>query len=286
MRIYILGGSGMIGSALIKHFSIEHTVLAPTHRAVNIQDFHALNESITQFKPDAVINLVALCDMEKCETFPAVALQLHALGSANAALCAEHAGATYVYLSSACVFDGQDPAYDAVSLPRPISTYGKTKLMGENIARSLRDHIVLRTEWCFGGGPVDDTKFIGKIYRQIAAGHKIISAVEDKFGSLSYLPDLAVALDCILSSGRRGIFHVCCNGSASRFEIAQEFVRLLGVSVAVQRVNSSFFEREYHAPRPKSEVLLNSRIEGFTPRHWKEALAVYAKEFRGRDGRD
>jgi dTDP-4-dehydrorhamnose reductase len=276
----------MIGHALVKHFSLEHTVLAPTHRAVNIQDFHALNESITQFKPDVVINLVALCDMEKCETFPATALQLHALGAANAALAADHVGATYVYLSSACVFDGQDPVYSAMSLPRPISTYGKTKLMGENIARSVQKHIILRTEWCFGGGPNTDTKFIGKIYKQIARGSKVIYAVGDKFGSLSYLPDLAVALDCILKSGQLGIFHVCCEGSASRFEIAKEFVRLLGVEVAVQEVGSSFFERDYHAPRPVSEVLWNSKIEGFTPRSWQDALAVYAKEFRRGDGRD
>ena len=283
MRIYILGGSGMLGTALIKHFSLDHTVFAPSHRAVNIQDFHALNESITQFQPDVVINLVALCDMEKCETFPATALQLHTLGAANAALIADHVGATYVYLSSACVFDGQDPVYASVSLPRPISTYGKTKLMGENIARSVRKHVVLRTEWCFGGGPVDDTKFIGKIYRQIAAGHKVISAVGDKFGSLSYLPDLAVALDCIITSQRRGIFHVCCTGSASRFEIAKEFVRLLGAEVEVQKVSSAFFEREYHAPRPASEVLMNSEIDGFTPRSWQDALAAYAKEFRRGD---
>jgi dTDP-4-dehydrorhamnose reductase len=280
MRIYILGGSGMVGTALIKHFSSAHEVFAPSHKAVDILDFVALNESINIFKPDVVINLVALCDMEQCEVYPARALQLHALGSANAALAADRIGATYVYVSSACVFDGESDSYSSLALPRPISTYGKSKAMGEQVARTVRNHIVLRTEWCFGGGPVDDTKFIGKIYRQIAAGHKIISAVGDKFGSLSYLPDFAVALDCLITSGRRGIFHVCCRGVATRFEIAQEFVRLLGVKVGVQKVDSSFFEREYHAPRPKGEVLVNDDIDGFTPRNWKEALAVYAKEFR------
>lgn len=281
MRIYILGGSGMIGTAFIKHFSATHTVYAPASTTVDICNIPVLNESIGNFQPDVVINLAALCDMEACEANPARALQLHAHGSANAALVSDRVGATYVYLSSACVFDGESESYDTLSPTRPISTYGKTKLIGENAARSIIKHIVLRTEWCFGGGRHDDKKFVGKIYKQIDAGAKSISAVNDKFGSLSYLPDLALALEKLLERGDFGTFHVSCEGSASRYEIAQEFVKLLGADVRVDSVDSSYFEHFaiYTAPRPTNEVLINSEIAGFKPRHWKLALAEYAKEF-------
>lgn len=281
MRLYIIGGSGMIGTAFIKHFSANHTVYAPSTKLVDICNFLALNESVGNFQPDVVINLAALCDMEACEMNPVMALQLHAHGSANAALVAERVGATYVYLSSACVFDGESESYDTFSPTRPISTYGKTKLLGENAARSFIKHVVLRTEWCFGGGRHDDKKFIGKIYKQIDAGAKAIAAVNDKFGSLSYLPDLALALEKILEHGDFGTFHVSCEGSANRYEIAQEFVRLLGADVHVESVDSKYFEHFaiFTAPRPKYEILENSTIAGFTPRHWKVALAEYAKEF-------
>jgi dTDP-4-dehydrorhamnose reductase len=286
MRIYIIGGSGMIGHAFIKYFSANHTVYAPSHKEVDVTMYVDVRESIKNFAPDVVINLAALCDMEACELNPDRALKIHAHGSATAALAAERSNATYVYLSSACVFDGEDPAYSPVSLPRPISIYGKTKLMGENIARSVAKHVVLRTEWCFGGGPENDKKFIGKIYRQIQTGAKLISAVTDKCGSLSYLPDLAFALEKILEQGRFGTFHVACSGSANRYEIAAEFVRLIGANVKVEGVDSSYFTHFaiYDAPRPTSEILIPTRIEGFMPRDWREALAEYAREFQLSEG--
>jgi dTDP-4-dehydrorhamnose reductase len=279
MNILILGGSGMIGTAFRKHLRKNHTVYAPSHAEVDITKYCEVREVVKNFAPDVVINLAALCDMEACELNPQKALAIHAHGSANAALAAERSNATYVYLSSACVFDGEDPAYSPVSLPRPISIYGKTKLMGENIARSVAKHVVLRTEWCFGGGPENDKKFLGKIYSQILAGNKVY-AVNDKYGSLSYLPDLAFALERILEQGLFGTFHVCNTGSATRQLIAEEFVRLLGKGEVIG-VDSSYFEHFaiYTAPRPKYEILFNSWIPGFTPRHWRDALAEYTKEF-------
>ena len=284
MRIYILGGSGMLGHAFIKHLSCKHLLCAPGTGQVpriDVENLSALWYDIAMFEPDVIINLTAVCDMEKCEQYPDLALRTHAWGSANAALVADRVGATYVYLSSACVFDGNSERYSVSSLPLPISVYGKTKLMGEQIARSIPRHIVIRTEWCFGGGPEHDTKFIGKIYRQILSGKKEISAVGDKYGSLSYLPDLVRAFEKILEQGTFGTFHISCSGSATRYEIAKEFVRLLGADVSVQSVDSSFFAKEYSAPRPVWEVLDNSTVYGFCPRHWTTALAEYSKEFLG-----
>ena len=282
MRIYILGGSGMVGSEVVKHFRDQgHTLAVPgvTSYRIDILDYVALKVDIEKFSPDFIINLVAVCDMEKCEREPLTALRVHAFGAANVALVASDLNVPLLYLSSACAFDGSQLTYSDTDEMHPISTYGKTKVMGEQITRSIPKHFVVRTEWCFGGGPLQDTKFIGKIYRQIKAGQTTLWAVGDKFGSLSYLPDLCIAFDKVLQSGKYGTYHVSCLGSGSRYEIAREFIRLLGRDVTVNRVNSAFFEKEYSAPRPDSEVLVNSDIEGFYPRHWKECLEEYSHQF-------
>ena len=281
MRIYVLGGSGMVGSAILKHFA-DHTVAAPgvISPRVDVVDYYALRGNIKAFNPDFIINLVALCDMEACEQMPVKALETHTLGTANVALVASDLNIPMLYMSSACVFAGTQPSYFDTDPTHPISTYGKTKLMGEQITRSIPKHFVVRTEWCFGGKE-SDTKFIGKLYNQIRAGKTELFAVGDKFGSLSYLPDLCIAIDRILQSGKYGTYHVACEGSATRYEIAKEFVRLLGKDISVTKVSSDFFGKEYHATRPDSEVLVNSTIPGFKARHWKECLAEYSKEFAG-----
>jgi hypothetical protein len=65
---------------------------------------------------------------------------------------------------------------------------------------------------------------------------------------------------------------------------ASEFVRLLGLESRITLVNvgSDKFEKEYFAPRPKSEKLENLKLRArgidFMP-HWKDARADYVQEF-------
>lgn len=273
----------MLGSAFLKHSS--HEVCAPgiTSPRVDIRDYNTIKADVERCRPDAILNFVAICDMEKCETDPAEAVRVNTQGSANSALVALCQDIDYAYVSSACVFDGEKYAYSVNDRVCPVSVYGKTKLMGEVVAQTVPKHFIVRSEWCFGGGPNHDAKFIGKIFRQIAEGKTEIIAVGDKVGSLSYTPDLCKGIDKVLENKQYGTYHICCEGTASRYEVACEFVRLLGLEnkVQVQNAESSAFSKEYFAPRPKSERLINSVIPGFKARDWQVCLAEYAKEFRG-----
>lgn len=285
MRIYVLGGSGMLGRSFTEYMrSQDHIVIAPGTKClkrVDATDYDSLSDSLKFWKPDVIVNFVAICDMEKCESQPADAVKTNVSASANAALVASLLGIEYMYISSACVFDGEKYEYEKHDVVNPVSTYGKTKLMGEAIARTLPKHYVVRSEWCFGGGPIHDTKFIGKIYRQIKAGSREIRAVADKQGSLSYISDLNVGIQRILEAKAYGTHHITCLGSATRYEVAKEFVRLIGLSesVTVTAVQSSDFQKEYFAPRPTSERLVNTPIPDFTARDWHECLAEYSQQF-------
>jgi dTDP-4-dehydrorhamnose reductase len=282
MKVFVLGGSGMLGAAFVKHMrAANHLVFAVSHTQLDATDYNALSMWIALYKPDVIVNFVAICDMEKCELNPAEAVRVNALVSANAALVASNFNIEYVFISSACVFDGEKYAYDTLDTPCPISIYGKTKLMGEAIAKTVPRHYIVRSEWCFGGGPLHDTKFLGKIYRQIASGATEISAVTDKFSSLSYIVDLVKGIELMIGRSPYGTYHITCKGSASRYEVACEFIRLIGVadSVTIHPVVSSEFTKDYFAPRPVSERLINTKIEGFEPRDWHECLAEYSQEF-------
>jgi dTDP-4-dehydrorhamnose reductase len=283
MKVYVLGGSGMLGTAFIKHMRRQgHMIVAPTHTEVDATDYNALYHDVRFWKPEVIVNFIAICDMEKCELDPANAVKVNAITSANATLVANTLKIGYMFISSACVFDGEKYAYDENDPVNPVSVYGKTKLMGEAIARTVPQHYIVRSEWCFGGGPEHDTKFLGKIYRQIKSGATEVKAVTDKFSSLSYIVDLSRGIEKILEAQKHGTFHITCKGSASRHEVACEFIRLLSLQdrVKVTPVPSSAFKDSYFAPRPTSERLVNTPIPGFDAREWQECLAEYAVEFR------
>jgi dTDP-4-dehydrorhamnose reductase len=281
MVIYVLGGHGMLGQAFCSYARQYHTIYRPTHSELDATDYTALLSSVKNLTPDVIVNFIAVCDMEKCELDPASAVRVNAIVSANAALVASTLKTEYMFISSACVFDGEKYAYDTQDKTNPVSVYGKTKLMGEEIARTIERHYIVRSEWCFGGGPIHDTKFLGKLYRQIASGSREVRAVTDKFSSLSYIADLSKGIEKILLHKLPGTFHITCKGSASRYEVACEFIRLLGLQdkVQVKPVLSSAFKDSYFAPRPTSERLINTYIPGFEAREWKECLAEYSQEF-------
>ena len=136
-----------------------------------------------------------------------------------------------------------------------------------------------------GGGPNKDKKFINKIYQQIKDGKKELFIVDDKLGTPTYTHSFAEGIFKVVETDLYGVYNQVCEGAGSRYEVASEFVKLLGLSedLKLTKVDSDFFGTEYFAPRPTSEKLVNMKLNArrinFMP-NWKEALKVYAEVFR------
>ena len=136
-----------------------------------------------------------------------------------------------------------------------------------------------------GGGPGKDKKFINKIYKQICAGASELFVVDDKLGTPTYTVDFANGLCAIVESGQYGLYNQVCNGAASRFVVAQEFVKLMGLAdkIKVTVVPSDYFKEQYFAPRPASEKLVNLKLNqrGLNRmRDWQLCLQEYTEVFK------
>jgi dTDP-4-dehydrorhamnose reductase len=135
-----------------------------------------------------------------------------------------------------------------------------------------------------GGGPKKDKKFINKIYKQILAGYKELNVVNDKAGTPTYTLDFAAGILKLLESDMYGVYNQVCEGSATRYEVASEFLHHLGLEnhVRLNEVSSEFFQKDYFAPRPASEKLLNTKLTSRglnVMRDWRECLREYSAEF-------
>jgi len=291
-RVYIAGCGGMLGEAMYRLFS-EHTTVKATDIDVNVRwleyadvrDYQGMLESISSFGPDLLINLAALTDLEYCETNQQEAWLTNALGAENLALIANKLQIPTVYISTAGIFDGRQDFYTDFDAPNPLGIYAKSKYYGELVVQKChREHFVFRAGWMMGGGEKKDKKFINKIYQQIKAGKREIHVVDDKLGTPTFTESFAQGIFNVVQSGLFGVYNQVCEGNCSRYDVAVEFIRLLGMTdcVRVVKVSSDYFKAEYFAPRPASEKLvnlkLNTRKLGAMP-HWKEALGEYAKQF-------
>ena len=290
MKILVLGCGGMLGDYVYKHFTAEgYNVLAtdialtsPWVEELDVRDYHAMHYVASEFQPNIIMNLAAMTDLEECESYAGNAINTNAGGSANCAALAMKLDIPYVYISTAGIFDGKKEYYTDTDQPNPLCVYAKSKYWAELIAQTVPKHIVLRCGWQMGSGP-KDKKFIQKIWKQVKAGATELNVVTDKQGTPTYVKDFTRQIDKLLKEKSYGVFNSVGRGEASRYDVAVEFIRLLGLDVKVNVVPSSFWAEEYSAPRPASEKLVTTKLNTLglnVMRPWKESLAEYVSEYR------
>lgn len=292
-KVYIAGCGGMLGEAVYEYFNARASVLATDIDQntdwldyADVRDYAQMHESITTFGPDLIINLAALTDLEYCEKDPDNAWATNALGAENVALIASKLDVPIVYICTAGIVDGKQDVYNDFDAPNPLSIYAKAKYHGEMfVQRNNQQHFIFRAGWMMGGGPQKDKKFINKIYQQIKAGQKELFVVDDKLGTPTYTVSFARGIFKVVESGLFGLYNQVCGGDCSRYDVAVEFVKLLGLEdeIKVTKVSSDHFKTEYFAPRPPSEKLVNFKLDrrniNFMP-DWHDALRDYAERFK------
>ena len=292
-KVFISGCGGMLGKAVYEKFSPHCQVLAtdidvnePWLEYGDVIDFQEILGKASKFEPDIIINLAALTDLEYCEKNPEITWKTNALGAENMALISKRLGATHIYISTAGIFDGQKEHYNDFEHPNPMSVYAKSKHYGEVIVEKMLDnYFIFRAGWMMGGGYVKDKKFINKIFKQILDGKKQLFVVEDKLGTPTYTVNFADSMFEIVQTKFYGLYNMVCEGSCSRYDVAVEFVRLLGLEndVRIEIVGSDYFKDEYFAPRPHSEKLINLKlsVRGIHyMKDWKICLKDYVNSLK------
>jgi dTDP-4-dehydrorhamnose reductase len=293
-RVLITGCGGMLGDAMYPTFAAAHrSVVATDLQAseswlspLDVRDLAACERAFADVRPTIVLHLAALTDLEYCETDQDDCWRTNALGAENVALLARRYDATMVYVSTAGIFGGEKDEFHDFDLPNPLSQYGRAKYYGERIvAETVPRHFCLRAGWMMGGGPRKDKKFVNKIFRQIRQGARELRVVDDKFGTPTYTVDFARSVRFLTGTPYYGVYNHVCEGGGSRYDVALEFVRLLGLegSVGVLKVGSDYYRDAYFAPRPLSERLVNLKLNARglnRMRDWRTCLAEYSAVFK------
>jgi dTDP-4-dehydrorhamnose reductase len=277
-HVLVTGARGMLGLDLCRVLARSGDRVTGLGRAeLDVRDAAQVRAALERARPERVIHLAALTDVDACERDPAAAFETNALGARNVALACQALDLELVYVSTLAVFNGDKPtAYVESDAPDPRSAYGRSKHEGEQAVRQLaRRHFIARGGWLFGGG-AHDKKFVGKVLARARARAEV-SAVDDKFGSPTYTLDFARGLARLATTGRYGSYHLVNTGQpASRYAVAQAIVAAAGLTCRVTPVGSEAFPLV--APRPRMEAGENAALaaNGWDwMRPWRAALAEY-----------
>jgi dTDP-4-dehydrorhamnose reductase len=236
-----------------------------------------------------VVHPAGIPDLDICEADPAKGFLVNVHGTRQVVEAAQECGAAVAYISTDAVFDGKSSTpYTEGDPTIPLTVYGRTKLLGEQIAARVDAHYIFRVSVLFGPGK---SNFVEKGLRRIAAGEEYRVAA-DQLGSATYTLDAARKIMEVVEAQRYGLYHLSNQGACTRYELARRAAELAGLDPAkVIGVPSAELGRR--APRLKYAVMEMRALRDTglaLPRPWQEALAEYIQSLlplpalRGQNG--
>ena len=135
-NIIVTGGSGFVGSHLVKHLSEKHSVTNYDIADGNdILDFDNLRNTFNEVHPHQVYHLAGSVHMPPAEKNPLKDYTLNIQGTLNIIkLCEEHNAKLLFTGTGASYGIGDYPQQEEV-YPKPVSNYGISKLAAEMYIR-------------------------------------------------------------------------------------------------------------------------------------------------------
>ena len=286
MRILLLGSAGQLGHDIAAMLPDCHELLCPDHAAVPVEDEHRITQFVAANRPDLIVNAAAFHDVEKCETDPARAFAVNALGPLHIARAADKVHASFYHFSTDYVFSGaQQHPYEECDWPAPCNVYGHSKLAGEHLALATRaGGYVLRVGALYGAAPCrgkGGRNFLRTMIDLHASGAEI-AITDDELITPTCTDDVARQLAHMIElHAPPGLYHATSQGECSWLDFAREIFACLDVDVRLRPARAGEFPVK--TPRPRMSVLKNAALtraglDIMPP--WQDALADFVSANR------
>jgi len=282
-RFFILGAQGQLGKAFVEKLTSRgYSLTAPLEADANIIDTEGVCAQIEQAKATFLINCAAYNAVDEAETKKEMTFEVNARAVGRLAKYCQQKGIFLVHFSSDYVFDGKKTeAYTEEDSPNPLSCYGKSKLEGDReVLAQAEGALVFRLSWLIGGGRQN---FLSKLL-DWAKMNSVIRVATDEVSVPTFVETVVDFTLLSLEKGLRGLYHLTNSGSASRYELAQFFIREMGLVNEIQPASMEDFPRK--ATRPRFSVMSNQRLSkalGKPIPTWQAALKEHVQRIKRND---
>lgn len=266
--VIVFGATGMLGTSLVPALqTLGHTVIAQSRGAgANLSldplDKAAVIDSLVQYRPEAVVNLIAATNVDQCELNQSMAWKANAEVVANLA-----EGIAFVkeklnirphliQISTDQVYGGDGPHSE--DYVRPVNIYALSKYSGELIAMRVAA-TVIRTNFygrsrCTGRPSLSDW-----LVGNLRDANPITVFDDVKFSALNINTLCDIIAECI-EHRPVGVFNAGCRDSISKAGFAFTLARALDLSTD-QITIGSIEGASLNARRPSDMSLEVSRFE-------------------------
>lgn len=283
MRIAVTGANGQVATALKERAPAGVEIITLGRPGLDLARLETIAPAIAAARPDVIVNAAAFTAVDLAESEEETAALVNGTAAGEVAKAAAGLGVPVIQISTDYVFDGTlDRPYREDDPTRPISAYGRSKLLGEQaVAAATANYAILRTAWVYS--PFGKN-FVRTMLR-LAQTRDEVGVVADQAGNPTNALDIA---DAILAVARnlvarpddansRGVFHMTAQGEAVWADVAEAIFAVRTeaglASVAVRRIATADYPTP--AQRPANSRLDCSKLakaHGVTLPDWHGSL--------------
>lgn len=274
MKILITGAENPLSKYIENRFKDTNEIYSFTRKELDISDKNLTYEIITDNKPDILIHLDSMSNIDICEHDESLAYTINTIGTLNAAYPCSILNIPIIYLSTSYVYDGnKNSPYFETDKCSPVNIYGKTKLAGEKLIRTLcKKYFIVRTGWLFG----EENCFVNKVLNNSNVSMFVCST---ETGNPTYVEDLCRVIEKMFHSDLYGIYNCGNPSSTTKSAWVKKIFNYSGIERRILEMPENFLRNT--AIRPKNSSLNISLIKNcfdIELPNWENRLSEYIKD--------
>ena len=296
--ILVTGSNGLLGQKLTERIltigdaKLIATSVGPnrnpviegyTYAELDITVEAESRQIISKYKPDVVINTAAMTNVDTCEKEKELCRKMNVEAVEYLIRICEELDIQLIHLSTDFIFDGEAGPYTEDAEPNPVSFYGESKLAAEDLLKASSCRwTILRTIIVYG--IVNDMSRTNIVLWAKSALEKgdPINVVYDQWRMPTLAEDLADCCMLAAVKGAQGVYNASGKDLMSIVELVEHVADFWHLDKSlINPISSDTLKQPARRPKRTGFILDKSMLElGYTPRTFKEGLAVVDKQLK------
>ena len=147
-NILLLGGSGTLGSCIIKSKKFPK-LKYPNKKKLNILNKKKIINYLSKNNIKLILHCAAIARVRECELNKSKAKRVNIEGTRNIVQSINKINKhiKLIFISSDAVYSSTKGNYQETDKLLPYNVYGKTKVEGEKIVKKLKNFVIIRTRF-------------------------------------------------------------------------------------------------------------------------------------------
>lgn len=267
--IAITGSTGLIGSRIQELLAQSYRFIPVPHAEVNLEDKDAVSSYLKDTDFDLFLHLAAYTNVDGAETEYDTAYNLNVTATQNVFEVVQDKKKKFIHFSTDFVFDGEKPPFGEDSNTNPISAYGKTKKLSEDIVSE--NGMIVRIAYPYRAAFEKKKDFMRTI-KWLLEEKRELKMVTDSLMTPTFIDDIAMALEKLMDNYAARTVHLVGTQSISPYDAGILIAKAFNLDSSLIHKTSydEFFKGK--ARRPQFSTIVTKENDVFPMSDFEEGL--------------